>query len=184
MLTWLELDKQFRDLGQIYVRLDYQWGDAGTNYRLAGPMTAATQRFEALAQIAGMKLSELPADALHADVIQRDAAEERWYEALRYYSKAFEDHMPGTLHDPDDGTFRGHAYMGYIHAPVEASSVVALKFSVVAPAPPDVIVLPPKKTTALGYGLNAWLQNEAEKRGMLWLVGAGVLGLVLAVLAL
>jgi hypothetical protein len=183
LLTWLELDKQFHELGQIYVRLDYQWGDAGTNYRLAGPVTAASQRFEALAQIAGMKLSELPADALHAGVMQRDAADERWYEALRYYSKAFEDYMPGTLHDPDDGTFRGNVYMGHIQAPVEASSVVALRLSVVAPAPPAVIV-PPPETAGLGSGLNAWLHSEAEKRGKLWAVGGIILGLVLGALAL
>ena len=184
MLTWLELDKQFRDLGQIYVRLDYQWGDAGTNYRLAGPMTAATQRFEALAQIAGMKLSELPADALHADVIQRDAAEERWHEALRARLERVRGPHAGHAARPR----RRHVSRPRLHGlhprAGRGEFGVALKFSVVAPAPPDVIVLPPKKTTALGYGLNAWLQNEAEKRGMLWLVGAGVLGLVLAVLAL
>jgi hypothetical protein len=107
MLTWLELDKQFRDLTQhVHARLDYQWGAAGTYYQLAGGLRGDTDRFTALVEIAGMKISELPVDALHADIMQAGAPEDRWYEALRHYSGAFEPGFIGTQQDAD-GTFRG-----------------------------------------------------------------------------
>jgi hypothetical protein len=185
VLTWLELDKQFRDLAAHYARLDYQWGAAGVYYRLAGGMYGDAARFEALAQIAGTKLSELPADALHADVMQRDTPEDRWYEALKHHSGAFDHETPATQHDAD-GTYRGHIYSGSIAKPVAASAVVALKFSVVAAAPPPAAPPPPAPAPEPVFGgrLNEWFHNEREKRGMLWVVAGFILTLILAALAL
>lgn len=184
MLTWLELDKQFRDLGAHYARLDYQWGAAGVYYRLAGGMYGDAARFEALAQIAGTKLSELPADVLHADVMQRHPAEDRWYEALRHHSGAFRHGTVGTQSDAD-GTHAGHIYSGTIDRPVAASSIVALKFSVIAAAPPPVVEAPPAAPEPVFAGsLNAFIRREYEKRGMLWAVGGFIVTVVLAALAL
>lgn len=182
MLTWLELDEEFRALGQIWARLDYQWGAAGTYYRVAGQRNAGTQRFEALAQIAGMKLSELPVGELHDDVMVRHAPEERWYEALKHHSASFEHGIVGIQSD-SSGTHMGHIFSGHIQLPTAASSVLALKYSVLSAAPPAVIESAPEKA-GFGSGLNAWLAKERQRRGMIWIVGAGLAGIILAALAL
>jgi len=86
MPTWIELDQQFRELQPALRlhRLDYQWGDAGVYYHLAGGgISDATHRFEALARIAGAKLSELPPDLLTCLELGREDPAERWYETLK-----------------------------------------------------------------------------------------------------
>lgn len=181
MPTWTELDQQFRELVTAlqFTRLDYQWGAAGVYYRLAGGISDATRRFEALARIAGLKLSELPPGTLHEDVWQRAAPAERWYEALKHHSGAFEHDLSGSQHDAD-GTFRGNIHAGHIQTPTTASAVVALQFSAIPVQQPPAPTPPP----VFGARLNRWLANEAEKRGMLWVVIVGGVSLLLAFLAL
>jgi hypothetical protein len=189
MPTWTELDQQFRELVTAlqFTRLDFQWGAAGIYYRLAGGgVSDATRRFEALARIAGSKLSELPRGTLHEDVWQREAALERWYEALKHHSGAFEHGHFGSQHDAD-GTFRGHIFSGHIQTPVTASGVLALELSAVpipAPQPPAVEQAPVEPRRDLWSRINDRLAYEAEKRGRLWAVVATIAALVIAVLSL
>jgi hypothetical protein len=180
MASWTELDQQFRELAPAMrgTRLDYQWGVAGTYYRLAGGgVSIATRRFEALAAIAGEKLQQFPAGVLHEDVLREEPAE-RWYEALRHHTDSFKRDDLGMEY-AEDGTLRGHIYTGLIQVPAEASGLLALNLSALPP-PQRLRDIPSATRTGAFPGLNALLRRERETRGELWLVLAVLIGLVLA----
>lgn len=126
-----------------------------------------------------MKLQELPHGSLHEEVRLREDPAERWYEALKHYSGSFEHSFVGSQHDAD-GTFRGHICSGTIQSPVTASGVLALHLSAVPIPATPAPVEPPN----FWSGINQWLKDEAKERGYLWLVGATIVGLALAAMAL
>jgi hypothetical protein len=131
MPTWYELDQQFQALSESlrHHNLQFQWGAAGTHYHLSGgPASPAAARFEALAQLAGAKLQELPPGVLHEAVLVNRPPIERWYEAIRYHSSEFEYGVFGQQTD-SAGNDLGGIYTGSVHQPGNASSVLALKFS-------------------------------------------------------
>jgi hypothetical protein len=142
MPTWHELDEQFQVLGQAlrHHRLQYQWGVAGIYYHLSGgPASPATARFEALATIAGAKIQQLPVGVVHDEVLQRPEHIERWYEAIRRRSGAFELGIFGEQAD-EAGNNLGVIYTGSVNDPAHASAIVALQFSNYDPAQPPGFV--------------------------------------------
>ena len=180
MADWSELKAEFealRDALRFY-RLDYQWGAAGTYYRLAGGGSShVTRRFEVLSDIAGRKLLELPEGTLQLAVLQASDASSRWHEALRYHTGAFEFGFMGKQTD-EAGSDLGNIYTGTLRLPAESSALLCLRFSSLPVVPP-----PPSKTGAVAR-VNRFLHQEAEKRGYFWLVVGFVVSAVLAVLAL
>jgi hypothetical protein len=131
MPTWYELDHQFQALSEPlrHHNLQYQWGAAGTYYHLSGGAASpASGRFEVLARLAGAKLGELPDGTLHESVPLDGPAIERWYEAIRHHSGAFEYSFSARQSD-DAGNDLGGIHTGLVHRPASASSVLALQFS-------------------------------------------------------
>jgi len=181
MPTWSELRADFQALEQNlqYFRLDYQWGAAGVYYRIAGGgFGPSTRRFEILAEIAGRLLAEIPADQLDPSVLAVPAGKERWYEALRYHSGEFQHDFYGTQRD-DAGNDMGNIYTGNIHLPVHASANLALQLSTVEPRRAQAV----DQSNTISR-LNAFLRQEASKRGYLWLVLGFLITLVVAALAI
>jgi hypothetical protein len=131
MPTWYELDPEFQALSEPlrHHNLQFQWGAAGTHYQLSGGAASpASARFEALARLAGAKLRELPDGVLHESVSASLSPSERWYEAIRHHSGAFEHGFVGQEVD-SAGNDLGRVYTGSIHQPASASSVLALQLS-------------------------------------------------------
>jgi hypothetical protein len=131
MPTWCELDQQFQALSEPlrHHNLQYQWGAAGTHYHLSGgPASPASARFEVLARLAGSKLGELPDGVLHEPVLLDRPSIERWYEAIRYHSGAFEYNFSARQTDAA-GNDLGGIYTGTVHRPASASAVLSLQFS-------------------------------------------------------
>lgn len=180
MPTWTELRTDFeatREALRSY-RLDYQWGAAGTHYRLAGGGSShSTRRFEVLASIAGAKLAELPRDAVDQIVLHADTPIEMWYEALRRHSGAFEAGFIAL--QTEAGEADGNIYTGSLSLPAEASAVLALRYS----ALPQGTVSSEQPATYLAR-VDRFLRSEAERRGYLWLFVAFVISVILAALAL
>jgi hypothetical protein len=131
MPTWKELDQEFQALAQSlrHYNLQYQWGAAGTYYHLSGgPSFHATERFEALAMIAGGKIQQLPVGTVLDEVLQSGDYADRWYEALRHHSGSFEHGIFGHQTDAD-GNDLGSIYSGSINQPAHASAILALQFT-------------------------------------------------------
>jgi hypothetical protein len=147
MPTWSELQAEFQNLREPlqFHRLDFQWGAAGEYYRIAGGVSSATRQFEALAEIAGEKLSELPPRVLPEAVLRPAAAYARWYEALRHCSGDFELGHCGWQTD-DEGNHAGNIFTGVMNHPVEASALVALRFSALpAAVTPQIDAVPQER---------------------------------------
>ena len=181
MPTWPELRADFQALEQNlqYFRLDYQWGAAGVYYNIAGGgFSPSSRRFEILAEIAGQLLTLVPAEHLDANVLAAPPGKSRWYEALRYHSGEFQHEGYGTQYD-DAGKTMGNIYMGKIHLPVHASVNLALQLSAVEPHS----VAPIENPNATSR-LNAFLRQEASKRGYLWLVVGFLVTLIVGALAI
>lgn len=184
MSDWSKLRAEFevlRDALRFY-RLDYQWGDAGVYYRLAGGGSwHATRRFEILADIAGRKLQELPEGTVVQAVLDASDPASRWYEALRHYSGTFEFGFVGIQTD-DAGTDHGNIYTGTLSLPAESSALVCLQFSNL---PATVVPTPSAEGAKTCWSrVNTFLKQEAEHRGYLWLVIGFFITAALAVLAL
>jgi len=131
MPTWSELQAQFDELRETlrFYRIDYQWGAAGIYYRLAGGnVSPSTQRFEALAEIAGAKLSDIPRGVTDPAVLLAQNSRARWYEALRYHSGLFEMGFIGQQQN-DGGAPSGSIYTGSVAQPAAASALLALRLS-------------------------------------------------------
>lgn len=180
---WSELRSEFDALGESlrFHRLDYQWGAAGTHYRLAGGQTShATRRFEVLCEIAGRKLQELPPGTVSSDALVPTNATSRWYEVLRYESGAFE--FGFTAQQSDElGNDCGNIYTGSLSLPAQSSAIVCLQFSALPSLLPSESAR--DATTVIGR-LNLLLKSEAERRGYLWLVLAFLVTVVIALLAI
>jgi hypothetical protein len=177
--TWAELEANFRELTPAlrFTRLDYQWGAAGTNYRIAGGgISPQTRRFEVLAALAGEKLTELPGGHVAEIALQRRDPAEKWYEALKASSGMFEVGVYGIQQDAD-GTNRGTIYTGHIGPFTEASALLALQYSAVPRPQPAV------SQTRLSR-LNRWLKLQKEQHGILWAVIFAIVTILLGVIAL
>jgi hypothetical protein len=183
MYTWSQLQTEFDALreGLHFYRLDYQWGAAGTYYRLTGGSPSdATRRFAVLADIAGRKLQELPTGTLNEAVLETSDPAAQWYETLRYHSGAFEFGFAGKQKN-DGGADLGNIYTGTLNHPADSSALVCLKFSCL-PAVSQAAEVPNKKPIWARF--NAFLKKEAENRRYLWLLISFIIMAVLAVLAL
>lgn len=182
-MNWAELRTEFEALREAlcFYRLDYQWGAAGTYYRLAGGgRSHAIRRFEVLSEIAGRKLQELPPESLNSGVLAAPNAISRWYESLRYHSGAFETGTVGMQRD-DAGNDMGGIYTGGVSLPAESSAVVCLQFSALSRAEPTFTTT---KSHSLLARINGFLKQEAEHRGYFWLIVGFVITVALATLAL
>lgn len=183
MATWSELETQFRELApqMQFTRLDYQWGAAGTYYRVAGGAPiASTLRFEALSAIAGEVLAALPAGTVNDLVAMRREPQERWYEALRHHSGLFEHGLFGWQTD-EAGNHRGNIYSGTIRSPIEASTLLALKLSAVRHTPQMTRAVERKGVV---QRINARITHEYTHRRPLWALVGFVILAILAVSAL
>jgi hypothetical protein len=132
VLTWAELDAQFRRLVPgLWQRhkIHYQWGIIDERIELEGPDTPDSARFTELAAIAGRKLLTLAPTSLHPEVLRAPTDITRWFNALRFeqnelHSAANEVFIPGPK-----GYLRGHDHNGYVDNPAGASATLALKMS-------------------------------------------------------
>ena len=179
MPTWEELEVNFRELEPAlrFCRLDYQWGAAGTYYRIAGGgVSPQTRRFEVLAALAGGKLTELPRGHVAESVLQRRDPAERWYEALKAGSGMFEIGLYGIQQDAN-GTNQGTIYTGHIAPFADASALLALQYSAV-PQPQ------PALSQTRWSRLNRWLKLQKEQHGVFWAVVFAVATILLGAIAL
>jgi hypothetical protein len=177
--TWAELETNFRELVPAlrFYRLDFQWGAAGTNYRIAGGgLSPQTRRFEVLAALAGEKLAELPRGHVAEIALQRRDPAEKWYEALKASSGMFELGFYGIQQDAD-GTNRGTIYTGHIAQFPDASALLALQYSAV---PQPQIVFPQTRWSRL----NRWLKLQRDQHGVFWAVVFAIVTILLAAIAL
>lgn len=181
-MEWLELKKEFENLSGELARhrIDYQWGAAGTYYLLTGASkSAATRKFEALIEISGRKLSEIPERVLTKGLRDLSDPVARWHEFTKQFSGAFEHNFVATQRS-DTGYHMGNIYTGTVYNPAETSALLCLKLSSI----PADTASEQEKNSALLARLNRFLHNEAEQRGYLWLVLGFVVTVVLAALAL
>ncbi|WP_375169667.1 hypothetical protein [Marinobacter sp.] len=178
MLSWQELRKEFQACEEAlrFVRINYQWGAAGTYFRLAGvPVSPKLREFETLCSLAGVKLSEIQPEELSEAVLGISSPEERWYEALRQYSGLFAS-GPSATQMNDDGSSAGHIFTGSIHDPAQASMICALRLSempVKNPAPKNFF-----------ERLENFLSNECKRRPYLWGLVAFAIPTVIALVGL
>lgn len=118
MRTWKELGTAFRSLegGRTEARLDYQWGAAGEHWRVCGLSSSSyVQQFDALAQIAGVKLLESGSSVSDPDILDETNDRIRWYRALVRLSGRFEHRFVATQVD-DQGRPAGNLYSGFVAA--------------------------------------------------------------------
>lgn len=180
---WIQLQTEFDALreGLRFYRLDYQWGAAGTYYRLAGGgSNDATRRFEVLTGIAGRKLNELPDGTLSQEILEAPDPASQWYETLRHHSGAFEFGFVGTQTN-DKGDDLGHIYTGKLNRPADSSALVCLNFSSL---PVETSSLDSNSTRTTWSRINSFLKKEAEHRGYLWLVIGFIIMAILTAMAL
>ena len=179
MPTWAELEANFRELVPAlrFYRLDYQWGAAGTYYRIAGGgLSPQTRRFEVLAALAGDKLMELPRGHVAEIALQRPDPAEKWYEALKARSGMFELGFYGIQQDAD-GTDQGTIYTGHIAPFADASALLALQYSA---APQIQVPLPQTRWSQL----NRWLELQKDQHGVFWAVIFAIITMLLGAIAL
>ena len=179
MPMWSELQTEFRALsGELRgYRLDYQWGAAGTYYRIAGGVPSnATRRFEELSAIAGARLSELPNGVAGDVTLRANSARERWYEAVKSDSGAFEFGFVAWQSD-EAGNHQGDIYTGQVHGIADASALLALRYSALASVSPPVRDAGVHWTTTI----EEWLAGENASRGRLWALLGFVVMLVLGI---
>lgn len=137
MKSWLEFEDRFRRISfQLqYLRIDFQWGDAGEYWRLCGmPSGALDRQFEALAELAGLALLENA--KIHADLLPMVAKEKEakhvWYRALKELTHDFKFGFYGTQHE-EDGSYAGTIYTGSISNIGEASANLCLSLHAKCP---------------------------------------------------
>jgi hypothetical protein len=113
-------------------RLDIQWGSAGEYWRIAGRSyeTSATQRFEALAYMAGEKLRGILVSTSHdPEGIATEVDPIRlWYKGIWKIARIFEYQTPG--HELDkDGKIVGTIHCGSINKIADASATFCLELA-------------------------------------------------------
>lgn len=133
MPTWKELEAEFREMQETlrFSRLETHWGSSGEYWRLAGsPDSNAKKRFEALAYIAGEKLSETLERSAegYQEVLSESDSARRWYKGIWKISGNFEYAFPAQELD-ENGKVVGHIFTGSINRPAEASSVFCLELA-------------------------------------------------------
>jgi hypothetical protein len=91
MPTWGELDQQFKELVPALRRhrIFYVWGDEDVTELRGYGFENERRRFEALAQIAGLKLSEVPAAEINPRRADPPARTRPMDEAPRWHSGLF-----------------------------------------------------------------------------------------------
>jgi|GEM_PF-3501025 len=186
MMTWKELQTEFDALRNSlrFCRLDYQWGSAGIYYRIAGGgRNHATRRFEALANIAGLKLSELPEEVLNTQIHNTADPISKWYEALRHHSGSF-DFGFAAQESGDNGESLGSIFTGSLHHPADSSALLCLQFSSI-PIEPQLKIKAKNKIWLNAnipfQWLNTQFKREADDRGYLWIVLAFIITALLAI---
>jgi hypothetical protein len=129
MPTWGELDQQFRELAPALrrYRIFYVWGGEDVTELRGDGYEPERQRFEALAQIAGQKLSEIRRTEVEPAVLGRSPGRARWYEALRRHSGVF--HESGGGRSTVAGEEQPPTFSGYVANPAEVSATLALQMS-------------------------------------------------------
>lgn len=133
MPTWKELETDFRELQAALQssRLDVQWGTSGEHWRLAGGhIQNDRRRFEALAHVAGEKLSDTlqASDENYEEILSEPNPMWRWYKGIWKISQNFE--YASTYRDIDENNeVVGHGSTGSIKRPGEASAVFCLELS-------------------------------------------------------
>lgn len=188
-MEWKELQTEFdalRDVLRFY-RIDYQWGAAGIYYRLAGlGANHMTRRFEVLANIAGLKLSELPEEVLNPQIHNAADPISKWYETLRHHSGSFSVGFVGQQ-SGDNGEDLGSIFTGSLAPPADLSALLCLQFSSIpVKSQPEVTTnnkISNRFSTPL-KSLNALLKREAEHHGYLWILIGFIITALLAALAL
>lgn len=130
MLSWKELEEEFfklRDTLQSS-RIDFQWGDSGEYWRIAGGVhEAVAQRFKQLACIAGEKLLEVDQVKNYEEIINENDPEIRWYKGVKkFFDNSFKFKFYGTIRD-DNNKAVGHIYTGSLNNIAEYSSNLCLK---------------------------------------------------------
>ncbi len=129
MLSWKELEEEFfklRDTLQSS-RIDFQWGDSGEYWRIAGSAhETVAQRFKQLARIAGEKLLEVDQVKNYEEIINENDPEIRWYKGVKkLFDNSFEFKFCGTI--LDDNKAVGHIYTSSLNNIAEYSSNLCLK---------------------------------------------------------
>lgn len=180
VVPWTDLEVQFRALVEPlkWARLDYQWGAAGTYYRIAGPNSDAARRFEVLAEICGRQLLSLPEGTVSAEILALPSPADRWYELLKAQSGAFEQGLVGWQSD-DAGNHMGNIMTGHIDGFPEASALMALRLSQAAAS-----VQSSSESGGMFERVNSWLADERDKRGAIWSLVAFLIFAALALIAL
>lgn len=131
MPTWGELEKEFTEIGDSFrdTRLDFQWGDSGDHWRLAGSSDIYSKlRFEALARIGGEKLLEENISEKHPDLIEENDSIIRWYKAVKNICEIFRFGFISDMIEND--IVVGHIFTGSIDRIAEASTLLCLKMKV------------------------------------------------------
>jgi len=136
MRSWTDLEAAFRALPTpgFEPRLDHQSGAAGGHWRLAAGSPGDTERFEALARIAGTKLLSLPVASDWSDIAAEQEPIRRWYLALRQLSSSYRVDGYGVQKD-EQGQDAGVIWLGRIDRVCEASASLCLKLESLAASP-------------------------------------------------
>ena len=151
MSNWLELEQRFLEMVQPMrgARVDRQWGAEGEYWRLAAwNDLESKKRFEALAEIAGQKLSEvdLSNEENCAEITQENDFVIRWYRAIWSISQRFETNMPSQALDKE-GNSLGYIYTGSIKNIIEASATFCLELS----TRPHIYTVSPSRDTYYSF---------------------------------
>lgn len=178
MSDWSELERRFRALESPLkgARIDYQFDDkGGESFSLIGGPAPDRASFEALAAIAGRLLSTFPDDALPPEVLRPATDRDRWFRALWYMVGPHAQPATGFEHQ-GDALVRAIS-LAQISTPAAYSSALALKLQAVAFIPSAPISTRKPRLVEI-------LEQERQKRGIVWIVAAAIATLVLAALAL
>lgn len=139
MKSWLEFEDRFRRIAipLQYLRIDFQWGDAGEYWRLCGmPASALDRQFEGLAELAGLVLQETAKTRgeLLPLVTKEKEAKHVWYRALKELTHDFKFGFYATQHE-EDGSNAGTIYTGSISNIGESSANLCLWLHAKYPIP-------------------------------------------------
>lgn len=135
MRTWRELESDFKELHEAlqFTRLDYQWGDSGEHFRLAGSYNPHIHtRFETLSYMAGQKLQKSTIISQYQEVREEQNPIHCWYKGLKHLTGLFRSDLIGQTLDKD-GKVTGYIYSGSIDKIGEAATLLCLKMEAVDP---------------------------------------------------
>lgn len=130
MNSWFDFEERFRKIAPLlqYLRIDFQWGDAGEYWRLCGMQSNALNRqFDALAELAGQAL--IKAAKTYPELLSVVSKDEEtkyiWYRYLKEQSGEFRLGLYGIQSD-ENGNDAGNIYAGSISNIAEVSANVCL----------------------------------------------------------